>query len=66
MRVLDGYKYHVYVGDRELKNVMQIRVSDDRVLVDSEYAYRGFTGSDLIGISTIPYDKDEVTIIERG
>lgn len=66
MRVLAGYKYQVYVGDRELKNVVQIKIGDDKVLVDSDYAYKGFNCGDLIGISTIPYDKDEVTIIERG
>lgn len=66
MRVLYGYKYHVYVGDKELKDVMQVRVSDDKVYVDREYSYRGFNGSDLIGIYTSTYDKDEVTIIRRG
>ena len=66
MKVLDGYKYHVYVGDKELKDVVQIKICDDKVLVDIEYAYRGFNCDDLIGISAIPYDKDEVTIIRRG
>lgn len=66
MRVLDGYKYHIYVGDKELKGVMQVRVSDDKVYVDRDYSYRGFNGGDLIGISTSTFDKDEVTIIRRG
>lgn len=41
MRVLAGYKYHVYVGDKELKNVVQIKIGEDKVQVDSDFAYRG-------------------------
>ena len=66
MKVLAGYKYHIYVGDRELKNVVQITIGDDKVQVDSDYAYRGFNGGDLVGISTSTYDKDEVTIVRSG
>ena len=66
MRVLAGYEYHIYVGDRELKDVLQITIGDDKVQVDSEYTYRGFNGCDCIGIYTGTYDKKDVTIVRRG
>lgn len=66
MRVFPGYAYHIYVGDKELKNILQFRVVGNKVHVDREYSYRGFCGADLLGISTDTYDLSEVTIFRRG
>lgn len=65
MRVLAGYKYHIYAEDKELKDVNKITVDGDKVQVEREYTYRGSNGCKCIGTYTETYDKEEVTIVRR-
>lgn len=66
MRSIPGYAYRIYVGDKELENVLQFRIVGNELHVDREYSYIGFCGADLIGVSTDTYDLSEVTIFRRG
>lgn len=65
MKELKGHKYRVYVGNRELEDVVTIRIDDDWVHVDSCVSYKTFNGSDYMCIGTSTYNKDEITIIRR-
>lgn len=65
MKVLAGYKYHIYIEDKELKDVNKITIDGDKVQVEREYTYRGFNGCKCIGTYTENYDMEEVTIVRR-